>query len=436
MSARPIEIFYSYSREDRELCEQMNRHLGFLKRNNVITAYNQMEVEAGLETQEEVRLHLDRADIILLLLSADFIASDPCWDVLERALARQRAGSARAIGVLLRPCYLEGFKELEFLPSNGQPVKSWPDPDSALHNVALSLVEVINGMRGMPVIKTAAPAAAERDVIELPYLCDRVEQEDELYFALQRHNTELPRRPFVCVIHGDKDECPDKFKDRIQERWLPWFLELDPRRSLIQDRLLTFRSRRIPREQMKEMLRQFLADKFDCKRTASLTDIADAVGRFQAPVLVYSHLTTERWAEGGPELVETFIDFWNEFPDLPAGPRLIACLVLTHKTDTDERLKSKAEAIEYLGALDFNRFEKVSGAVLCELAPVPEDDVKNWAWDEKSFRDYCRSHTPKFCHEDNLIREIEAIYTGVDALPMARLAEKLASLLDRFTCKG
>src|SRR4029079_7029762 len=98
-----IEVFLSYAREDEPLLGELVKHLGLLKRQGVIRDWHDREMTAGTEWKGQIDRHLDTAGVILLLVSADFIASDYCWDVeVKRALERHDRGEARVIPVILR----------------------------------------------------------------------------------------------------------------------------------------------------------------------------------------------------------------------------------------------------------------------------------------------------------------------------------------------
>ena len=76
----PIHIFYSYAQRDESLVKELENHLSALKRQGHITAWRKRNISAGTEWSSETNKNLNTADIILLIISADFIASDcaPC----------------------------------------------------------------------------------------------------------------------------------------------------------------------------------------------------------------------------------------------------------------------------------------------------------------------------------------------------------------------
>ncbi len=134
-----IEVFFSYAHEDEKLRDELAKHLKLLQRQGVIKAWHDREISAGTEWAGEIDEHLNTAQIILLLISADFLASDYCYDIeLIRAMERHVAGKARVIPVMLRKVDWKGapFEKLQALPKDALPVASWSNIDEAFTNVA------------------------------------------------------------------------------------------------------------------------------------------------------------------------------------------------------------------------------------------------------------------------------------------------------------
>ncbi len=137
-SASLIELFFSYSHKDQDMRDEMEKYLSVLKRSNRIATWHDRKIGAGSEWGKEIDENLDRADIILLLVSADFLASDYCWGVeLKRALQRHESGQALVVPVILRPCDWEDapFAKFQALPQDARPVSSWPDLAEAFTNI-------------------------------------------------------------------------------------------------------------------------------------------------------------------------------------------------------------------------------------------------------------------------------------------------------------
>ncbi len=118
-------VFMSYSHADEQLRDELEKHLAGLRRQGVITTWHDRRIGPGEELHGQISAQLDAADIILLLISADFLNSDYCYDVeMTRALARHDQGTARVIPIILRPCDWHGapFGRLMATPTDGKPV--------------------------------------------------------------------------------------------------------------------------------------------------------------------------------------------------------------------------------------------------------------------------------------------------------------------------
>lgn len=145
----PVEVFFSYSHKDEGLRDELEKHLSTLKREGVIAGWHDRKIGVGKEWKGEIDTYLNRAHIVLLLVSPDFLASDYCYDVeMKRAMERHEAGEARVIPVILRPCDWEStlFSKLQALPKDVVPVTSWPNRDEAFLNVAQGIRAAVEGL--------------------------------------------------------------------------------------------------------------------------------------------------------------------------------------------------------------------------------------------------------------------------------------------------
>ncbi len=90
---QPSRIFISYSHKDDSYREALDTHLSLMKRQGVVDVWCDRRIVEGEEFDPEIAKNLERADIILLLVSADFIASDYCYEKeMERAMQRHDGG--------------------------------------------------------------------------------------------------------------------------------------------------------------------------------------------------------------------------------------------------------------------------------------------------------------------------------------------------------
>jgi len=77
----PLEVFYSYAHEDETLRDELEKHLKLLQRQGLISNWHDRRIEPGRDWAAEIDSHSRSADIVLLLVSADFISSDYCYGV-------------------------------------------------------------------------------------------------------------------------------------------------------------------------------------------------------------------------------------------------------------------------------------------------------------------------------------------------------------------
>jgi hypothetical protein len=98
-------LFFSYSHRDEALRDELEIHLTALKRQGILTTWHDRRIGAGNEFDHSISEHLKSADIVLLLISPYFIASDYCFEVeMKGALERHENKQATVIPVILHPC--------------------------------------------------------------------------------------------------------------------------------------------------------------------------------------------------------------------------------------------------------------------------------------------------------------------------------------------
>jgi hypothetical protein len=144
-----IEVFCSYSHKDEKLRDKLQKHLAMLRHDKKVIEWHDRRIGAGTEWESEIDKHLNGAAVILLLISADFLASKYCYDIeVMRAMERHEAGKACVIPIILRPVDWSGaiFGKLQALPKNGQPVALWGNRDAALMDVAKGIREAVESL--------------------------------------------------------------------------------------------------------------------------------------------------------------------------------------------------------------------------------------------------------------------------------------------------
>jgi hypothetical protein len=155
-------IFFSYSHKDEVLRNELEAHLALLKHEGLVEAWHDRRIVAGDEFDDAIFSKLEAADIILLLVSSDFINSGYCYSrEMARAMERHHAGEARVIPVILRHCdwTRAPFGKLLGAPRDGKPVVSWPDRDEALADVARQVRRAVEATGAAAATTTKAKSA-------------------------------------------------------------------------------------------------------------------------------------------------------------------------------------------------------------------------------------------------------------------------------------
>jgi hypothetical protein len=149
MSDSPLSLFFSYALQDEVLRDELAKHLSSLERNGSISSWHDRRILPGEEREHQIDQNLNTADIILLLVSPDFMASNYCWNVeVAAAMNRHERGEVFVIPIILRSVDWTGapFSKLQFLPKNASPITLWPDRDAAFKDVVQGIRETIENL--------------------------------------------------------------------------------------------------------------------------------------------------------------------------------------------------------------------------------------------------------------------------------------------------
>lgn len=146
----PIHIVSFYSQEDFSLHNKLQRHLKPMTRQGLITYWCDQKINAGEQWRDEINLQLKKADIILILISSDFIDSH-YMNIVEAHQQNMMRKTQEMISVLLRSCdwkYTQ-FGDLMVLPANEKPVKDkvWKEEDEALLAVVQGIRSVVEKLQ-------------------------------------------------------------------------------------------------------------------------------------------------------------------------------------------------------------------------------------------------------------------------------------------------
>lgn len=146
-----IKIFFCYAHEDELLLNKLRTHLKPFQQQGLIDVWHDRDISAGAEWEQEINEHLDTAQIIILLVSPDFMASEYCYGIeMKRAIDRHERGEVRVIPVILRPVHWRGepLGKLQALPKDAIPVTDpvWHDLDAAFFDVTEGIRKAVRGL--------------------------------------------------------------------------------------------------------------------------------------------------------------------------------------------------------------------------------------------------------------------------------------------------
>ena len=139
-----VKLFFSYSHKDEQLRNELETHLALLKRQGVISSWHDRRITAGSAIDQMISSELEASQIILLLISANFLASDYCYEKeLSRALEKHENKSAAVIPVILHPCdwHSAPFGQLRASPTDGKPVSTYANQHEAFSIIAKDVRE-------------------------------------------------------------------------------------------------------------------------------------------------------------------------------------------------------------------------------------------------------------------------------------------------------
>jgi hypothetical protein len=152
--ATPVKIFISYAHPDEYLLSRLQQHLGGLRHWGVVQAFDDRGIRPGDEWDAKIRRELEAANLVLLLVSPDFLASAYCNATeVRRAIERHATGELTVVPIAMKPCHWGGtpFEQLQGLPRGLKPVVTWPDVDLAFQEIVAAIhetVQVIAGREG------------------------------------------------------------------------------------------------------------------------------------------------------------------------------------------------------------------------------------------------------------------------------------------------
>lgn len=146
-------LFISYSHRDREVLNRLMVHLRPLEREGLVDVWNDTRIDAGARWKEEVEKALDHARAAILLISADFLASDFIIDnELPPLLQNAERKGTKIIPVIIKPCRYKrdaALRHLQAINDPSHPLMSLSevDQEQLLDNIAEAVEQAMRPLQ-------------------------------------------------------------------------------------------------------------------------------------------------------------------------------------------------------------------------------------------------------------------------------------------------
>lgn len=226
------------------------------------------------------------------------------------------------------------------------------------------------------------------------------------------------------------------FLERLQETCLPRVLEIPPENAVIKAHSIEWPVRFHGMADLHRRLTLKLAEKVLHRSIEDMSEIAQNFARTPAPVLVHTHVLTEDWEEHGQQILEGFIDYWRNWPDVLGSQPLLAFLFLKYQIGRKSHWfrrrklrKLKEQISTILEELDLTMIDGLTGKVLPLLGNVRRREAEDWGRSEEASR---------YCRVAEMVDEIGKLFDAwegemdSDCIPMDRLAKDLFNLLHKL----
>ncbi|MEM9823467.1 MAG: FISUMP domain-containing protein [Bacteroidota bacterium] len=161
----PIDVFIAYSKADKAFLDDLVTQLRSVERIGLIDAWHDGEIEVGSNREEAILQAMQEAEIVLLLISADFLASEFAYEKeIKVAKMLHKEGKAVMIPIIIRDCawqyvFPDESEQKMVLPRNQVPInnRQWDTPDQAFKEVVDAVVQTSEKIRRGQTINSIEP---------------------------------------------------------------------------------------------------------------------------------------------------------------------------------------------------------------------------------------------------------------------------------------
>ncbi len=213
--SNPIQVFVSYSHKDEAFKDNLNVHLTPYERTGKIKVWDDRDIIPGQEWDNEIKEKLEKAEIILFLISPDFMASGYIYDVeIKHAIDKHNAGKTNIVPVIIRPSNFEvlSLKNFQALPKNAKAITTWSNQDEAWLDVVTQLSKLFKHLRSnggdIPTITEPEPEISPNDsattiqAIENLLVQEKIDKAIASMLALTERSTYADYRNQIIMQSG------------------------------------------------------------------------------------------------------------------------------------------------------------------------------------------------------------------------------------------
>lgn len=397
-SKKPLKAFISYSHKDATLCQAFLTHIKPLVKEGIIAVWHDKEIPAGAKWNDSIRRKLADADLFIALVSADYNASEYVENEIQVAQQRSDEGKCCILAITVRNCRRNTrLSRYQFLYGPEQTVSGAANQD----DVWAVIVDGLEKAATEPVADSTIAGRKQSPLdSRLPYLCNWREP----IRKLDSLRAPAPLRPSIVILTGTKDDCHDRFIDRIATRHLPEILAL-----------VRTAEPEVKRFDWMETFDDEIHDALESKPGMPLDK------KLRPGLTVLNTTVSGTWTHAKEQLLERFLKYWRT--DWGPLPRLraLVCIVSIVFPSRDPEFVARIETLV--------QRERDAGlpAVTIELPEVRCDHAVNWPGDREVKARYRREA------ELELREEIGRLFTpSLETMPMRALAPKLMELIERY----
>ncbi len=144
---QPIQVFFSFAPQDKIAVDKLEDHLSILKHDGLIEIWHAGKITAGANRERERFIQLQRADIVLLIVSPNYMASHDCYEVAAHdAIQMANAGIVHLAWIPFRRVMHGGavFSGYPNLLKDGKFIFDWPDKDKPLHEICQEIDALVS----------------------------------------------------------------------------------------------------------------------------------------------------------------------------------------------------------------------------------------------------------------------------------------------------